>query len=309
MKYLILLITAWLSASCKSSDSPAESAARRDISGQIFTIRRDRVNVKLGGVDVYYLSGKTLHDRIEWLGTNLDRMRHLRRYCEELAGIDTWIGAISRERRGSAVFDKFVSDTEGLTAESYRRLESNPLVDSLMRIENFRQANHELFVGTDFEKAMDDQWVLSSLFFDWLEKNSYTSAQTNADGCFKMRIPESTRGFLFARASRALASDSEEHYYWIHEVDGEEGPEIMLTSSSILTRESLDGVLGLAAMTKRSSSDLIQDEFSLIATNWADDCNFTLRDITTCENKIAAINERIKGLNQQVEQVRQQSDF
>jgi hypothetical protein len=179
-------------------------------------------------------------------------MRHLRRYCEELAGIDTWIGAISRERRGSAVFDKFVSDTEGLTAESYRRLESNPLVDSLMRIENFRQANHELFVGTDFEKAMDDQWVLSSLFFDWLEKNSYTSAQTNADGCFKMRIPESTRGFLFARASRALASDSEEHYYWIHELeaaDDEEAAGVFFEQvradlwTPVVTNEEAAGVL------------------------------------------------------------------
>ena len=61
-------------------DLNARSEVSALVRGQIFVIRADRENVKLGGVELYYVSSKDFRERAKWIALNSDRTRHLRNY-------------------------------------------------------------------------------------------------------------------------------------------------------------------------------------------------------------------------------------
>lgn len=277
------------------------------VKGQIFVIRADRENVKLGGVVVHYVSYQDFKERAEWIALNSDRMRYLRKYRHELSNAQSWIREESKERVFQPEFRTFIRQSEDLISIANRRFVDNPLLEELTRIETIREENTDLFESTDFRADPESQWTIGSLYFDWLKNNSAYFTETDADGLFRLKIPSGSKGFILARASRALSSSHEEHYYWIKEVRGSGEEELMLTSTATITRQTLKEILDLSEKAQGSSSSLIQKEFSLIPMDWTEQCERVLVQIKKNEVKSGAIDEKIKTLEDRIESVKIES--
>ena len=277
------------------------------VRGQVFVIRADRENVKLGGVVIYYVSSKELKERAKWIALNSDRMRFLRNYRRDLSNAKTWIKEESLDRVFQPEFRTFIRQSEELLSTASQRLVDNPLLEELNQIENIREENISLFESTDFRSDLNSQWTIGSVYFEWLKKNSASSTETDADGLFRLKIPSASKGYILARASRALSASHEEHYYWFKEVGGTGDEQIMLSSSATVTRQSLKEILDLSEKSQGSSSSLLQKEFSLVPMDWAKQCEHTLEQIHKNEAQSNAIDEKIRILEKRIEDVRYES--
>jgi hypothetical protein len=284
-----------------------EIPSQASVQGQVFVIRKDRVNVKLGGVTLYYIAAKTLRDRAEWIALNSDRMRFLRIYRGDLSDAQGWVRQTAQERTFQPEFRTFIRRAEDVIDAAGKRINDNPLLADLCRIEDIRQENTSLFAQTEFRSDANSQWIIGSIFFGWLEKNASNTTETNADGLFRISVPSASKGYILARAARALSSSSEEHYYWIKEIAGTGNEEIMLSSSATVSPQSLADILDLSANTQRSSMSLIQKEFSLVSMDWVSQCRNAMRQIQTNDKRTAMIDGKIRSLEQRVEQVKYES--
>ena len=302
-----LILISLLSLVGCNKETQGEAPALASVHGQVFVIRKDRVNVKLGGVTLYYIPAKTLRNRAEWIALNSDRMRFLRIYRSDLSDAQDWVRQTAQERTFQPEFRTFIRRAEDAIDAAGRRINDNPLLADLCRIEDIRQENSSLFAQTEFRSDANSQWIIGSIFFDWIEKNTSNTAETNADGLFRISVPSASRGYILARAARALSSSSEEHYYWIKEIAGTGNEEIMLSSSATVSPQSLGDILDLSANTQRSSMSLIQKEFSLISMDWVSQCRNTMRQIQTNDKRTAMIDQKIKSLEERVEQVKYES--
>ena len=293
--------------SCEDSNRDVAPKETHVITGQVFVIQKNRVNVKLGGVDVYYIPMAEFRERCSWISSERSRAVEVNRYREKIEQIEDWLSDIERSDSASK-FDLFLTNASRLQETALTRFKSNPEIVEFLKIEDLRVANKELFSRSDVSDNESSQWIATCLYFDWMHRNADRKVQTNADGNFSITIPKSAPGVIMMNSSRQLFGGDFENFYWLKEIEGNEVDPLIFSSSDTVTGGFLMKVVRQAAEPKRSSQALLQSEFDLIDLEWFSAAQPIFTSISTYDDQIASLQGEIRKLEETIQDIRYRSE-
>lgn len=296
-----IFLIALMILACTSCDR-LQPKNHADLKGQVFIVRRDRINVKLGGVELSYVPLSVWNEQRQWLATNVDTMRWLREYKRREAETRQWVGSLQSKFRSDQETSGLLRELDILAKRPRTSLDADAKVLALMGNEAIRLANANLF-SQEFT-SYDEQWCMSAIFFDWLERNRTATATTNADGVFNIRIPKHAPGMIFARASRAILGERDEHYFWIQKLEGDESSEILLSSNNRVNSASLVELLGQAAEARHSSLELVCKEFHLPPLEWRQEAEDAFYRLDEVDANISRLKSELDSIRREIENVK-----
>lgn len=302
-----LSFTIFLSGACSKARKDSIESSPRSVSGQIFIIQKNRVNVKLGGVRISFVPLQKFRERSLWIAQNQEKAKYLLRYESKLDQVDQMIESAATKPFSSHL-DEFLSTARRIQNSNERKFKDNPLVAELQKMSLVQSENSDIFESSDFRGLPEAQWSLSAIFFDWLDRSESHGTITDADGNYSFSLPEEARGYLIAQASRNLIKGNFEHYFWIHEIAGPDSNPVHLTSTNLLDPITLSEIIHQSSATQRTSMKIIEDEFDLSSLEWFDQAGSLLREATANQNKIDSRKLEIKNLEEEINEIQSMSE-
>ncbi len=306
MAWIILVL---MSGGCSpdQNDRAEDVEPAAEIEGQVFVIQKNRLNVKLGGVEVYFVPQSEFRSAATTLGRLREQAKYLRAYRSKFRALEDTINA-SRRLDGGGSLSEFLRGMDVWIVDAKRRLDQNPRAQELQRVEDSVEDFSEVFINSSFAGAETSQWALAWLFYDWLGRAHTHSAETDADGEFSVILPADFKGFACAIASRQFGGDKSENYFWIQEVSADSSGKVFLTSNTLLEPVVLESMISAAAPIPRSSERLVTDEFDLPDLSWFGKAEVLLRDVRLNINQIRGWESRIADLQSKIAEVRDMSE-
>jgi hypothetical protein len=302
----IALVTAPLFLGSCSKQEPASAQKPVNVQGQVFVIQKNRVNVKLGGVDIYYVPLEVFRERCHWIAANNAKATLIEDYEKDLRRIDSAIRTAEREKHAGKIHE-FLTSARRLQLDAWDRFEKNPLVKDYQRLSLIEKENREFFEESGFGASQEQQWALSALFFEWLPRCSVVSTQTDADGNYHLVLPAPGNGLLFAQSSRQMGGADFENYFWIQEVSSTTTGPVHLSTNTLLTPAILGGFIHQATAPARTSVKLVTDEFELRDLSWFTVAEPLLREVAKNEDSVAELKDRIKEVAAEIEETKYMS--
>lgn len=292
MKRLAILLALSTALFCHCSKTPIENE-RSVVSGQVFVIQQNRVNVKLGGVLINYVPKKSLQDRVEWISQSQIEFNSIRVYSNKLKNIDRVLGESAKEIADPDI-SRFFDATMKLQKRNWIEFDTNPTVKELSSIDiSYNEPN---FSDIDADRS---RWLLASLFTTWQAAASTAKSTTDADGNFSISIPKNGEGYILAQASRFISSERTEYYVWIFEINGKQEGPVQLTSQNVANTSILAALDAAPSNTKTPYRKL-----SLRSLNWFDQANEMLDSMSRNNRKIEALRKRSSDLTTELKSLK-----
>ena len=299
-----------LISSCSKSRNLANSSKKSydfEIKGQIFAIQKNRLNVKMGGVELSYVPSEVFRKRSEWVAVNQEKARQISNYRGRLNQMINRIDLVEMQPYASKI-EGFLSATRQFQSSASNRLTEEPRIKELESIGIQKDANSDTFINSDFSTYEAQQWAVTAIFFEWLDRAATANTVTDADGNYSIAVPAGEKGYMLAQASRLYGRDQSENYFWIQEVSGQEKTPIHLNTNNTLTPQILDGMLRQATAQPRGSIDLIADEFRLPKLSWFGDAESLLREMDSNQQEIGMVKKDIDSLDSKLDEIKLMSE-
>lgn len=295
--------------SCEKDSLPSagngDDAESYEITGQVFAIQQNRVNVKLGGVEVYHINAASIDAKLEWVALNLNKAKALREYTDKLKRI---VDTARNERPSNLEFtqQELFKSMLSLIDEALERVADSSLLADLDELNQVSLESESQFGAPDYFN--DYSWMITAIFSGWLDKQKFAVTTTNADGNFSFSLPDRSKGYLVASCSRSVFESKTEYYYWIYEVTGEITTPIHLTTSNTLNTQQI-GILLDSFRTEKAYStvDLIE-EYDLFKLDWIDEIQSGLTKVSTIRNQISLNKDEIINLKSKIEEIQYLSE-
>lgn len=292
MKKLAILLATSTALFCQCSKAPIENE-RSVISGQVFVIQQNRVNVKLGGILINYVPKKSLQDRVEWISQNQIELNSIKEYSNKLKSIDKILGDSANEIADPDI-SRFFDSARNIQKRNWMEFDTNPTVKELYSIDiAYRKPS---FSDIDADRS---RWLLASLFTTWQATAITEKSTTDADGNFSISIPKNGEGYILAQASRLVSSEHTEYYVWIFEINGKQEGPVHLTSQNVVNTSILATLNATLSNTKTP-----QRRLSLGSLNWFDHANEMLDSLSRNNRKIEALRKRSSDLNAELKSLK-----
>ncbi len=275
-------------------------SASYELAGQVFAIQKNRINVKLGDVPLYYVDGPTFDARLSWISENLNKARAVYDYSERLGLIEQT--AADRRVRDLDHESQEVFRSMTLFAEAARqRVVGAPVVLEMLAMNEAAGMNYaDGQENTEFDV---DSWFVSSMFGKWLEEKAYSVSGTDADGQFRIKVPTGSRGYLLAGSSREIFESRKEIYYWIYEVNGTVTTPVLLTTNNLLDAQQIGVFADQFRGATQYTEDMLVAENGLMNVHWVGDVQKILSDVDTMKQEIGANRQRITELRSKIEEL------
>lgn len=200
------------------------------IDGQMFVIKNDRTNVKLGDVEIYVVPKSKLMASMPDYKLRYDCALEI----EKLLGHD------------NKTLDSFKEATEDL--ESFARILNIQESKAIEEICSKMTAEHEeaesqlnqIALKAPFVRSSDPAYLtLFGTIYGDLSNLSIAKTKTDADGNFTLTINTDEAVYLIARSKRYISGQGDiEYYHWIHEVANPQERHL-LTSNNTLSSSSM----------------------------------------------------------------------
>jgi hypothetical protein len=298
---IAVLAASLFMAACSKPES--ESAGKpRAIDGQVFVIRKDRVNVKLGGVEIRYVPRDAFEIRCRWIEKNAPKAARIASYEQELRDIDAVIAATATEDHAGKV-RRFLSSARERQNDAWNRFRENPALESYRLISLAGERNRKSLEGAGFQDR-GEQWALSALFSEWLDRHAVVSTQTDADGNYHLNLPAPGDGFLFARSSREKGGDDFEDCHWILEVSPSTTGAVHLTTDGAVSSSHLNDLIYPGGTPASASMKAVAEEFGLHDPSWFAEAETLLRKIAKNEVSVAKLKSQIKEVEGDIEKTK-----
>jgi hypothetical protein len=298
----IVLFAAMLGLACCSKPEPATAGKPLTINGQIFVIQKDRVNIKLGGVEVRYVPREAFQTRCRWIEKNGPRAAMIARYEQELRDIDSVIEATSTEDHAGKI-RRFLSSARELQNNAWSRFRENPALESYRLLSLAGERKRESFEEAGFPDR-EEQWTLSALFSEWLDRHAAVSTKTDADGNYSLNLPAPGNGFVFAQTSREVSEGKTETYFWIQEVSPSTTGPVHLSTNDVVTPAGLDELIYPGTAPAPASMNAVVEEFGLRDLAWFAEAETLLRKIAKNEDSVAKLKSQIKEVEDDIEKTK-----
>lgn len=277
------------------------------IKGQVFVIQKNRLNVKLGGVDVYYIPLEEFRKRCKWIESQRARALEVKNYKERMNQIDNWLIDLGAAPSATKL-QTFLSAASQLQTNAQNRFKANPEVIEFQRIEDLRKSNSELFEASEISSNESCQWIATCLFFDWADRTADRESKTDADGNFTLTIPKSAPGIIMMNSSRQLVGGGFENYYWLKEISGNEIDPLIFSSKDTVTGGFLMETVRQASEPPRSSMKIIQSEMGLVDLEWFSEALPIYKSISGGDKQIETLQHQIQKLEQSIQDIRYASE-
>jgi hypothetical protein len=269
------------------------------ITGQAFVIQQNRINVKLGGVEIKYIDGPSFDVRLKWIAQNLDKAVALKSYIQDLDEIRL-LAANNRIRYSEFVQREFFDSIDRFVELQMNRISAEPALVELINVQSgFETFNVEAF---DPEK-----WIKHAIFGDWQDTQKFLTATTDADGEFSLEIPSGSRGFLLAESSRHLMDNQVEEYEWLYELAESITTPIHLTTLNTFNTEQLMNLADVFRNREPYTVDILCENYGLDRLSWAGQVKENLVKADTYKQKISANKERIEKLRREIQDLKEMS--
>jgi hypothetical protein len=301
LSQIALLAASLFLAGCSKPGSDAAGKSRQ-ISGQVFVIQKNRVNVKLGGVEVRFVPREVFQTRCRWIEKNGPKAALISGYEKELRDIDSVIRATETEDHAGKI-RRFLSTARDRQNDAWSRFRDNPALESFRLLSSASERSRGSFEEAGFRES-GEQWALSALFSDWLDQHAVVSTQTDADGNYGLSVPAPGDGFVFAQSSRQMTGAEFENYYWIQEVVPSTTGPVHLSTNDVLTPSGLDDLIHPGTRPAPESTKIIEEEFGLRDLSWFADAETLLRKIATNEDSVAKLKSQFTEVEGEIERTK-----
>jgi hypothetical protein len=297
----VLLAAALLLAGCsKPQPEPASPQKPAEIKGQVLVIQKNRVNVKLGGVDVRYMPREAFEKRCRWIQDSLPKIAQVAGYEQDLQHIDAVLKE-SSAGKGAGKIRNFLATAKEHQLDAWKQFEENADLEAYRRTLSHSELSRQSFDEAGFGRNEEDQWALSAFFFDFIYGDEVISTQTDADGNYSLSVPAPADGYVFARSSRELGRDESESYYWIEEVLPSTAGPVHLSTNSHLSRSTLRDFVGPSSEpATRSMNDFVK-EYKLPDLSWFAEAETLLRKIEENEDSASKLKSRVEEVEVEME--------
>lgn len=301
---LVLLAVTLLLVNCSKPQSEAEAPPKTaEIKGQVFVIQKNRVNVKMGGVEIHYVPRKAFEERCRWIENCIPRLNRISLYEKELHYVDSVIEEASSGKHAGKIRD-LLSSARERQLDAWKRFDEAPGFQDCRLILAARELGRDSFEEAGFGTNDEDHWALSALFIDWLDDHMTASTQTDADGNYSLTVPAAGDGFLFASSSRQLGKDESESYYWIQKVTLPSPGPVHLSTNTNLTRSILHDFIAPSSKPDNASVNDIVKEYGLRDLSWFTQAEDLLRQIAENEENVAKRKSQAKKVEDQIEKAK-----
>jgi hypothetical protein len=301
LSHLALLAAALLLANCSKPGSEAGATSKpAEIKGQVFVIQTNRVNVKMGGVDIHYVPREDVEKQCRWIKESIPKLSRISRYGEELARIGSVIEAASTRNYSARIRDLLSSAAERQAAAS-KRFSESPLSSEYRRLLVFTALNQDVYKRAGVGRKDEDQWAVSAFFDEWLSSHATASTQTDADGNYSLILPAAGDGYLFAASSHQVTDDDSEDYYWIQKVSTSSPGPVHLSSNNNLSFLQLTELIGEPPAPDKTSLNDTAKEYELADLTWFIDAEDLLHQIAENEDSVAKLKLQVKKVESEIE--------
>ena len=295
---LIFCLLLW---GCKNESAPTSGDSSSlespvNVEGQIFVVRKNRQNVRLGAVQVRLIDRAVFNKRLKETAENYRLAKGLSLYQKEIKKfeeklLDYQVGTHGEYTKQAAVLAHEV-------IEAYRRdLKANPQVEQLRDeiLCHDRVIIQDLFTNTPFDGDTMHSYCLALLFHDKGAKLAHQITTTDADGRFKLLAPAGGDFLITAHASRALMSDETENSYWIYEITPETAGEIILSTPKELDVRDMNLFLTeCGADTRMKSRAIVENELGAKDIAWRSRWMNGLLNLIQAERTKKGLEEELK---------------
>lgn len=272
------------------------SSAGKDyvITGQAFVIQKNRVNVKLGGVEVKYIDGPTFDVRLKWISQNLNKAVALESYIQDLRELER-LADDNRIRYSDFVQREFFNSIDRFVELQMNRILAEPALVELIDVQS------------GIKSFNAETWMASAIFGDWQNTQNFLTTTTNADGEFSMEIPSGSRGFLIAESSRHLMGDQIEEYEWLYELAESITTPVHLNTMNTFDMEQLMNLADVFRNQQPYSVELLCEDYRLDRISWAAEVENFLVKANAHKQKISTNKERIEKLRSEIQAIKEMS--
>jgi hypothetical protein len=300
--FQIALLAAPLLFTGCSKPQPASASPPKltEIKGQVFVIQKNRVNVKLGGVEVHYVPRETFEKRCRWIKESLPEITLFASYLKDLQHIDSVIQENSSGKHAGRIRD-FLSSTKDRQLDAWKSLNGSPALEDYRSLVTVAELYHDSLEEAGFGRNKEDQWALNAFFFGWAEAHAAISTQTDADGTYILNLPAPGDGFVFAKSSRQLSNDQSESYYWIQEVSPSiSGPVHLSTNNQLSPLTLSDFIKPSPEPDATSPSDFVK-EYKLCDLSWFTEAETLLRQIAKNAESVSKLKSKVERAEVEIE--------
>ncbi|MCW1885205.1 hypothetical protein OKA04_10740 [Luteolibacter flavescens] len=301
------LSTAVLAASvlltgCLKPGAEAEKK-QAEVKGQVFVVQRNGQTVKLGGVDVHYISREVVEAKCRQIGERIPRLLEVAEYQDNLKYVDVKIEAAYREKPSAGV-RAFLSSAKDLQSDAWKRFrEPQTLADDLALLA-FVEENRDSFEDAGFGRNETDRCALASLITLVKDENVITT-QTDADGNYSLSVPAPADGYVFAESSRQLGKDDTEIYYWIQPLTVSLTGPLHLSSPNRFNVHMLDEMIRPVPREKKESGALaIEEEYKLRNPYWFAAAENLLKRIKSNESEVKELRDSVYDVEAAIERAK-----
>ena len=228
------------------SDKVVESVNLEDVkskkrlNGQIFIVRKDRQNVKMGAVRVFLFDKAVITKILRDACIEFESANGVGAYVSEVSDRTERLNKMRKRYNNSPEISAMITSLLG-NIKSKSSILSKPEIElpSLMW-ENF-EARKDYYSNAGF--TMDyTQWCIEELF-EYGLKDAREYAVSDADGTFTLNMPVGQACVVVAKASRSVLKEDSEKYFWIVSISADSDKKIMLYNDNMLDDDMMIDIL------------------------------------------------------------------
>ena len=226
-------------------DKVAESVNLEDVkskksNGQIFIVRKDRQNVKMGAVRVFLFDKAVITKILRDACIEFESANGVGAYVSEVSDRTERLNKMRRRYNNSPEISAMITSLLG-DIKSKSSILSKPEIKLLSLMwENF-EARKDYYSNAGFTMNYT-QWCIEELFEYGLEK-AREYAVSDADGAFTLNMPVGQACVVVAKASRSVLKEDSEKYFWIVSISADSDKKIMLYNDNMLDDDMMIDIL------------------------------------------------------------------
>jgi hypothetical protein len=221
----------------------------KNVKGQIFIVRNDAHNVKIGGVKVFLLDPSTFNEILRDASDLFYKASSVGIYDSNIKNAVSHLKSMKDKYKSYPTTHGVICDVEQNVFKA-RNLLNSPRTDLLSRRWRSHVSARSNYYGTDFylENTGDGATIIDA--FQWFLSYSFERAVddarhaelTDADGKFSLQIPTRQPSVVLAKASRRVGG-SDDRYFWIVELSANHNGDVLLQNNNLLDADRLINVM------------------------------------------------------------------
>ena len=226
--------TKTVAASLVAQPAPvvATAAKEREISGTMFVVTRGGSAVKLAAVEIQVVEWKAASDHLEE-ARSVSAELSAKSHAELMVTIAQWSNSVTAWQKALASLENAQRNTAQLDY-FVRQAACAPFFDRLLAS---RDASTILERKVESETTVQrcfSAWALSGeKAFDQPWPGVLQAVTTDADGAFKVRVPNNRQVVLVAKAKRSVGREEEEFFWCVTVAKSDIGP-VHLSTANLL---------------------------------------------------------------------------